>query len=260
MNAFYEQLDDNRFAASEHSRGPWDANAQHGGPPSALLGRAVESRPGARPGFRLARMTFEISRPVPIAELVVSTRVLKSGRSAELVEAELAQPGGDPLLRARALLVRVAEQPLPAIADPTVLPGPDQAEPKPFFPVAYEVGYHNAMEWRFVSGAFQEPGPATCWLRMRMPLVAGEQPSPLVRVLIAADSGNGVSTVLDWRTHTFINPDLTVHLHRYPVGEWVCLDARTTVDAGGIGLADTALHDEKGVIGRGAQSLLVTAR
>lgn len=83
------------------------------------------------------------------------------------------------------------------------------------------------MEYRFLEGAFREPGPAKVWMRMRCPLVAGEEPSPLSRVLVAADSGNGVSATLDWRRYLFINVDLSVHLERMPEGEWVCLDAVT---------------------------------
>ena len=81
------------------------------------------------------------------------------------------------------------------------------------------------MECRSLAGAFIEPGPATFWLRMRHPLVDGEEPTPLQRALIAADVGNGISAVLDWRHFVFINVDLTVHFERMPVGEWVCVDA-----------------------------------
>ena len=83
------------------------------------------------------------------------------------------------------------------------------------------------MEWRSVEGGFLEPGPATVWMRMRQPLVAGEEPTPLQRTLVAADVGNGISAVLDWRRYVFINVDLTVHLERMPEGEWVCVDAVT---------------------------------
>jgi hypothetical protein len=123
-----------------------------------------------------------------------------------------------------------------------------------------EFGYHTAMEWRFVEGAFLELGPATVWMRMRHPLVAGEEPSPLQRVLIAADSGNGVSAAVDFGRFLFINTDLSVHLYRMPAGEWVCLEARTFPDEQGVGLADTALYDERGRIGRSAQTLLVRER
>jgi hypothetical protein len=116
------------------------------------------------------------------------------------------------------------------------------------------------MEYRFVSGSFLGPGPATVWMRMRRPLVAGEDPSPLQRVLVAADSGNGVSATLDWRRFLFINVDLSVHLERMPQGEWVCLDAVTHPQPSGVGSADTLLRDEHGRIGRALQTLLISER
>jgi hypothetical protein len=121
----------------------------------------------------------------------------------------------------------------------------------------FEVGYHTAMETRNVEGAFHIPGPATVWFRMRHPLLDSEATQPVERVLIAADSGNGVSGVLDIREYVYINPELTVHLFRYPATDWVCLEASTRISGDGIGLADTVLHDEDGPIGRGSQSLYV---
>jgi len=126
--------------------------------------------------------------------------------------------------------------------------------------IGYDVGYHTAMDYRFTEGAFIEPGPATVWMRMGIPLVPGEEPTPLQRVLAAADSGNGVSAALDWKKYLFINVDLTVHLHRMPEGDWVCLDAVTRPEPNGIGMADTRLLDERSSIGRAAQTLLIAER
>jgi hypothetical protein len=250
--AFYIPAGQDRFESTEHTRGPWDVGSQHAGPPAALLGRAVEGQ--ARPGMRVARLTFDIARPVPIAPLQVTTSVVRAGRSVMIIEAAI-----EPYMRCTALLIRAAPEVAPDI-DPSTPPQLADAEQKSFFRVRYDVGYHTAMEVRFGAGSFREPGPATAWLRMRVPLVEGEEPSPLTRVLAAADSGNGVSSVLDFQKYLFVNADLTVHLVRYPVGEWVCLDAATSVDGAGIGLADTALYDERGRIGRAAQSLLVSPR
>ncbi len=111
-----------------------------------------------------------------------------------------------------------------------------------------------------MSGSFLEPGPATVWMRMRIPLVGGEEPSSLQRVLVAADVGNGISAVLDWREYLFINVDLTVHLERMPEGEWVCVDAVTLPQASGIGTAESVLSDQRGRIGRAAQTLLIAQR
>jgi acyl-Coa thioesterase superfamily protein/acyl-CoA thioesterase superfamily protein len=250
--AFYLPVAADRFESTGYTRGPWDAASQHAGPPAGLLGRAVEVR--ARVGMRVARMTFDISRPVPIATLQVTTSILREGRSVMLVQAAI-----EPYMRCTALLIRTADHEAPSVVAPPSVRLAD-GEVRPFFPVPYDVGYHTAMEVRFVAGSFLQRGPATAWMRMREPLVEGEKPSALTRVLVAADSGNGISNVLDFGEYLFVNPDLNVHLLRYPVGEWVCLESATSIDAAGIGIADTALHDEHGLIGRSAQSLYVAAR
>jgi hypothetical protein len=253
-DAFYT-LDRDRLVPSELTRGPWDPGAQHAGPPSALLGRAIERRE-PREGMRIGRITLEILAPVPLAPLAVTAEVVRPGRSVELLEAALSGPDGE-VMRARAWRVQAGSVDLEAADDPPP-PGPEEGEERDFFPTGEEVGYHTAMEYRFVRGAFLEPGPATVWMRMRVPLVEGEEPSPLERVLVAADSGNGVSAALDYHRYVFINTDLSVHLLRPPAGDWVCLDAVTHVD--GLGLTDTALWDERGRIGRGVQTLLVRER
>jgi hypothetical protein len=260
--AFFIPDGDGRFIPTELTRGPWDPRAQHAGPPAALLGWAVERR-CERTGMRVGRATFEILRPVPIAPLELTTELLGGGRSIERVSASLAS-GGAEVMRVAAVLIRTARLDLPD-GEPPSWPlaapaGPESGSPLPFFPTGSDAGYHTAMEWRFVEGAFLEPGPATVWLRMRHPLLPGEEPSPLQRVLIAADSANGVSTVLDWRRWLFINADLTVHLHRPPAGEWICLQARTTVDGAGIGLAESVVHDRQGPVARGLQTLFVAER
>ena len=254
--AFYSQVAQDRFESSENTRGPWDPGSQHAGPPAALLGRAVEKAVEklARPDMRVTRLTFDINRPVPITQLTVTGSVRREGRSVMVVEAAI-----EPYIRCTALLIRTLEQAAPQIgAEPP--PSFGDAVSKPFFSVEYGTGYHTAMEVRFTSGAFMERGPAQAWMRARIPLVDGEPFSPLCRVLVAADSGNGISNVLDFREHVFIIPDLTVHLSRYPVGDWVCLQASTSIEAEGIGLADTALFDQQGRIGRGVQSLFVNPR
>jgi hypothetical protein len=268
-DAFFVAKGD-RYEPTELTRGPWDPKAQHAGPPAALLGREIERLP-ADAAMQVGRITFEILRPVPIAPLTVAARVKRPGRSVEFVEATLSDEDGE-IVRAGAWRLRTGEfevpdlplpdgPGLPGKLDPRyVPPPPSEAKPGVFMPTGFETGYHTAMEYRFVYGDFIEQGPAVAWMRMQVPLVAGEEPSPLTRVLAAADSGNGVSATLDWSKWLFVNVDLTVHLHRMPRGEWVCLDAITVPEANGVGLADSALYDEHGPIGRADQTLLVRPR
>ncbi len=257
--AFYVR-DGDCFLPTELTRGPWDPDSQHAGPPAALIGRALE-RCEPPTGAQVARVTLEILRPIPLAaRLSVEASVVRPGRSVELLEARLLD-GERELVRARAWRLRTQAVALPSdLPEEHAPPGPEQGREVAFFPTGQEAGYHTAMEVRFVAGAYRENGPATAWMRMRHPLVAGEEPSPLTRVLVAADSGNGVSGVLDYRKYLFVNTDLSVHLHRPPAGEWVCLDAVTYPTPDGIGLSDTALLDERGRIGRAAQTLLVRPR
>lgn len=255
-DAFYYR-DGDTWIPTELTRGPWDPKAQHGGPPAALLGTALDAA-GGREDMMIARVCFELLRPIPIAPLGVTTRVVRNGRSVQLLSGSI-QAGGEDVLRAQAVRIRTAPVPLvESVGGP--LPGPDLGAPPDYFPTGISVGYHTAMDVSFIRGNFTEPGPATAWLRMRVPLVAGEPVAPLARVLAAADSGNGVSAALDYRRWTFINPDLTVHLHRYPAGEWVCLEAETTVSPHGVGQAVSRLHDTRGAFGHGLQSLLVAPR
>jgi hypothetical protein len=264
-----------RYVPTELTRGPWDPSSQHAGPPAALIGREITRLDGGAER-EVGRITYEILRPVPIAPLTVSAEVVRPGRAVELVEATLADADGE-VIRARAWRLRRGDVDIPAGlsggdgpgtlgSSPSTLrpgfapPGPDDAAPGSFPDTGQDVGYHTAMEYRFVRGGFAEPGPAVAWMRMLVPLVEGEDPTPLDRVLVAADSGNGVSATLDWGRFLFINVDLTVHLHRPLNGEWVCLDAITIPERSGIGIADTALYDVRGPIGRADQTLLVDAR
>jgi hypothetical protein len=224
------------------------------------LGRELELLPEAAE-FQICRITFEILRSIPIGPVEVEARIVRPGRRVQLLEAEL-RVDGEVLMMARAWRLRIAPVELPAAAT-AIPPGPAlPSEPGPFnfFPVADSVGYHTAMELRFVAGAFTEVGPATAWLRMRHPLVGEEPPSPLQRALIAADVGNGISAAVDFRHFVFVNVDLTVQLERLPEGEWVCLDAVTLPRPTGNATAESALSDERGRIGRAMQTLLVTAR
>jgi len=272
---FFE-LDGDRYVATELTRGPWDPEAQHAGPPAALLGREIERLGGGRIGgddgfpAQVGRITYEVMRSVPIGPVSVQANVTRPGRRVEMVEGSLTGAEGEELMRARGWRLRTEDvefDPVPmrgrsARSDPVDdgPPGPEEGDPGEFFHTGYDVGYHTAMEYRFIEGAFMEPGPAVVWMRMGVPLLPGEEPTPLQRVLAAADSGNGVSAALDWRRYLFINVDLSVHLHRMPVGEWVCLDAVTLPQRNGVGLADTALWDTEGPIGRALQTLLVGDR
>jgi hypothetical protein len=260
-DAIYLPEGQSRFVPTDLARGPWDPDAQHGGAPAALIARAVERTESAVP-MDVVRLTYEFLRPVPLKPLSLGTRILRDGKRVQLVEASL-RDGEQEVARATALRIRSEAVPAPA-ADPEPPPHGGPADGAPIHMPAFEAGptmfARDGMEVRFGDGAFADVGPAFAWFRLRAPLVAGEEPSPLQRLAAAGDFGNGIATAVSWATHVFINPDLTLYVERLPVGEWVGLDARTRLGDAGIGVSDSALYDERGRVGRAQQGLYVAER
>ena len=246
---FYESLGAGRFRSVQDCAGPWNPDDQHGGPPSALLAGALAAA-GRRDEMIMARLTFEILGPIKIDDIEVESRVTRPGRRVERVEGTLTQRGRTVLAASAWRIARTASS--------TPVPAP------PPIPAAREMvdarGYLGAVEWAPCAGSFHEPGPALTWTRLKGEVVAGQEPTPVQRVVAVADSGNGVSQVFPLDTTWFINPELTVHLHREPGGEWILLDAYTVASAGGAGLATSVLSDQHGELGRGTQSLLIAPR
>jgi hypothetical protein len=259
-DAFFLPDGGDRFVATEHGRGPWSPDHLHAGPPSALLARAIERAAGDGPAL-VARLMVELMSPVPIGPLEVATSTLRAGRAVRRLEATLAS-GGRVLARASGLVTRIQAVDLPPVKlEPGDPPAPPETGSPFAFPVFHgqAVGYQTAVDARRVRGGFGE-NPTSVWIRSRVPLVLGETLSPLQRVMIAADSGNGIAVVLDPTRYTFVNADLTVYLHRMLVGEWVCLEAVTIPEPTGIGLTRSRLWDLNGPLGWALQSLVVEAR
>ncbi|WP_189254184.1 thioesterase family protein [Lentzea flava] len=253
MPAFYLPLGDNAFRSTDHTVGPWGPDSQHLGPPSALL---IHSLLTHRPTF--ARVTFEVLGPVPVANLTVSTSVERPGRSVELLSATLSHEGRA-VLTARAW--HIVGSDTTAVAGGAVAPMPPPASAVPMeIPDFWSGGYLAAVEWLSVSGGIFTPGDAQVWARPRVAVVEGSEPSPLELLFAVVDSASGVSSRVDIRKWYAINTDLTVHLHRQPVGEWVGLDARTTIGPDGVGIATSVVHDVEGPVGTTAQALFVRER
>ncbi len=270
-----------RFTPTEHARGPWDPRALHGGAPATLIARTFERMEPAS-ALPFARLSFSFLRPIPMAPLALSTRVLRPGRRVQELEADL-YAGEELVCRAHALRIAPAPEELPALAkqvaaesEPPRLPGPEQAHAVRFAPDEVEIKSFaaSAMEMRFlhgrplkgqlpdvgVSSTNAPVGAAGVWMRLCRPVLPGETPSPLVYTMAAADFGNGIAAVLPFDEYVFINADLSVTLDRRPEGEWIGLDARTLLHPGGIAWAQSTLHDERGPFGLATQALVVQRR
>jgi hypothetical protein len=242
------------FESLPTTASPWGPDSQHGGPPAALMARAIERLDAGVVG----RFTVELLGPVPVGPVRVSAEVVRPGRSVRLASADLYDVGRDRrVATARAWLfpesgTGLQRDPAPPAHTPDdgVVRG---------FPPGWGGGYLDAVEWHWVEGAVMEPGPSVVW--MRTPdLVAGEPISPLQRLLVCADSASGASSVLDPREWTFLNTELTVHVLRPPDGEWMLLDAETILSTGSVGLATADISDIRGLVARSSQALLVARR
>ena len=262
---------------TEQARGPWDPRALHGGAPAALFAAAFER---AEPGsdLQIARLGFEFLRPIPLAPLQLSTRIVRPGRRVQELSGELTasdpQSGAEQLvcrasaLRVQSLSAEVADAALAASAPDAGAGAGEEPLPPPQAGKAVRFSLNDSEESSFAASAMEmrwlddprTPGPARVWMRLRHPLLAGEQLSPLARLAATADFGNGVAAALPFERFLFINADLTVHLQREPRGEWIGLDARTWLHRGGTGLAESVLHDVHGPVGRAFQTLVVEPR
>ncbi|MDY6942515.1 MAG: thioesterase family protein [Pseudomonadota bacterium] len=255
------KFENHQYTPTDRAVGPWDPGLLHGGATGGLFAYAVEQHL-SDPAFQFARLTVDLFRPVPFAPLTTQTETLREGKRLQIIEARLLA-GDKEVARARALALRTASVAVPDHAQPDTVAPPDPAH----IPVTTLMGgplppsdqlppgMHFALQAKMISG-MKLRGEGAAWLRFALPIVAGTQTSPFVHVAALADFGNGLGQLyLDGKTGC-INADITLHLYRYPRGQWVCLDARARMEEHGIGAVETQLHDAEGPIGRVTQALV----
>ncbi len=245
------------FVPTDAALSPWSDRQLHGGPPAMLLAREIEAYPAEHPMF-VTRMTVELLRSVGRTPLHVRSRLLRPGRKVQLVESSL-WSGEHEVARMTAVRIRTAQVDVPVADDPPPHEPPDALH-------LWEGGWREGHAYHLLGVEIRSAVPPTnrppgwAWFRLKLPVVAGEEPTPLQRVCAAADFPNGISFVVDPRRTTFINPDVTIYVQRLPAGEWVLVDARTWLEPHGTGMTEGGLYDRSGRIGRSLQSLIVEAR
>jgi hypothetical protein len=247
------------FTPTDYARGPWDPDACHGGPPTGLLARALER---TLPDLRLARLTVDLIRPVPMSAFTIETELVKAGRATGATRATIVDAGGAARAVATGMHVITSATPLfPSPLDNSGVETPHVADSEPgSFPVVRlrhdQPSFSQSTSVRYPPEQDPRSGATTAWMRT-LTLVAGEQPSPFQRICPLADCGNAFSRHADPDQVQFINADLTITLHRDPVGEWLGSRAVSYWQPSGVGLADALLFDDDGVVGRALQTLLL---
>jgi len=256
-DAYYLPGPGGTYEPTAATESPWTPDAQHGGPPTALLAHLLRTERPAD-GMRIARITSEFLGSIPRTPLTAQTSVVRDGRRIRLIEASLLADGR-PVAIARAWQIATSGEggiPAEGLVSAAAPPLPE-AMPQKYFTGFRRWGYGESIEWRWVRGSYDSAGEAVVWARPRIPLVAGQPMHPLERILVVADSANGISSALSPREWLFIPPSITVTLHRYPEGDWVYLAAVSTLAPDGLGSTLGTVGDPAGPIGSVTQPLLV---
>lgn len=249
--------DSSRLITTDTARGPWDPNGAHGGVGAAVLARAFER---LLPDKRLCRMTVDLVRPTPMGGLHTETRVTKNGRSVATATGCLLDDQGDIRLTATALYqvgAAMTNVPTASFAPPS----DPNSDANAAFPIRRIVGHElsnisEAMTVRYPPGQDGSPGPTTVWITT-LDLIEGEATSPWQRAAIVGDCPNGFGRNAEPWDISFVNPDLTIHLHRDPVGPWIGLQIVSRWEPTGHGIAEALMFDTEGAVGRVVQTLLL---
>lgn len=257
--AFYLPAGPGRYIPTAATQSPWDPGSQHGGPPAALLAAAVADLAGD-PGLHIGRVSVDFLRPIPLAEVEVWARVLRPGRRVQLVEAEMLHEGRAVVCaRVWQLAVR-GDAGVPATEQPVAPALPPPASGRDLQALMDAFGYGASHEWRPTSANLPTTGPSALWARARMPLVGGRATSGVERILLVADSANGVSLELPVDAWLSIPPCLGVTVLREPADAWVHMDARTHLVGTGVGLSEALMTDTRGLLATVSQPLHVAPR
>ena len=250
--------DGDDLVPTEWAVGPWSNDTLQGSAYGGLLVRALERAAGP-PEMALARLSFDLWRPVTRERITPAVAVLREGRKARTVEASLLQ-GGRSVARCTGVFLKTdpasaPSSPVPPAADA----GPGAGRPVPPHVRAWSP-FFTGVDTRVVEGDLLAPGPAAVWFNLERPLVAGEENAPLVHAVSAADLASGISAVVDLRRWSFVNADLTLVLWRTPAVPWIRLAAETTAGPDGTGVAKGLLSDATGPFGWCAQTLIFERR
>ncbi|EPR75519.1 TesB-like acyl-CoA thioesterase 5 [Leifsonia rubra CMS 76R] len=250
--SYYVRHDDTHFESTIHAQGAWNPHEQHMAPVAGVLAHVLEGFE-ARPGARIARISYEILGLIPAGEFEIVTSMVRPGRTIELVQAEFVA-GGRVAVRASAWRLQVSDTTEVAGIVDERMPDPGHASA----PVGFSQwpgGYIRSIEARALPD--HAAGRGRAWLRTPIPLLSAEPVSEFARLVGLVDTSNGIATRVKPGEggYAFPNVDLQIHLYRMPAGEWLGLQNAVNFGADGVGLTSTVLHDAAGPFGRAEQIL-----
>jgi hypothetical protein len=258
VSSYFLRLSETSFEPTEHVGGAWNPDEQHIAPVLGLLAHVVERdhavrRPDAT--LALTRASYDILGVIPMEAFEISTRVIRPGRTIELVDATLSH-GGRAAVTLRAWMLQQS--------DTAALEG----NPLPDMPARESLtDWSPADVWP--GGAIRSidarreavgTGRSRAWIRPRHPLLADEPVSSRARMLGMVDFANGIAARVAPDEALYPNVDLTASLFREPAGDWFGLDTSVSFGADGTGLTESVLSDDSGPLGTSSQTLTVRPR
>ncbi|QIM17558.1 thioesterase family protein [Leucobacter coleopterorum] len=257
MDVLFRRLAENRFLATEKVGGAWDPREQHIAPSLGLLAHLVEQDRDARrsDGLQIARVSFDILGPFLVGEVEAAVRVLRPGRTIELVEATLAFEGRVVLTLRAWLMQRTGTEQLAGSALPAI-PSRHEMEPA-LMDDGWPGEFVRCFEMRRQRLGV---GRAQAWMRPKYPLVDSEPVSPMARMIAQLDLANGITPRVDATELLFPNLDLDGSFFRAPQGEWLGFDTSVSFGPSGVGQTQSTLHDELGPLGTVSQTLTLRYR
>lgn len=256
--SFFIQTGERRYEPTEATIGPWSENDQHGGPPSSLLTNALRLFPSEE-NLKIAKIAIEFFGAVPVAPCEIKIEKIRGGKKVELLRGQYISQSKTILL-SHAWRIKTHNGTLEPVSDDFEVPEFPGSQTQIFLPGADLCPYAEALEWRFAKGGYDRIGPATVWIRPRIPLIEGHDIDGLEALILMIDSANGISAELDFQKWIFVPVDMTVGLYRHPVGPWVGMSAQTQLGDEGIGLTSSIAFDSKGSLGRSMHTLFIRPR
>lgn len=258
VSSYFHRLSRTSFEPTEHVGGAWNPDELHIAPVLGLLAHVVELDHAARrpdAPLALARANYDILGVIPMAALEIDIRVVRPGRTIELVEATLSH-GGRAAVTLRGWMLQQS--------DTSAIHG----SPLPHMPPR-----ESLTDWSpgdvWPGGAIRSidarreaigTGRSRCWIRPKHPLLADEPISPRSRMLGMVDFANGIATRVAPEEALYPNVDLTASIFREPTGEWFGLDTSVSFGADGTGLTESVLSDDSGPLGTSSQTLTIRRR
>lgn len=250
---YFRRTGPSTFTPTPHVGGAWRTDEQHIAPAMGLMAHAVELDRDARRSddLTVSRLSYDILGVLPLEEVEIDVRVVRPGRTVELVEAVLTHAGRPAVLMRAWLLAgadtgEVVGTDLPRMPEPTAFEAwdPTTVWPGGFIASASVRRDHHG------------PGRGRFWASTPVRLL-DEPTSATAAAMGLVDIANGMTVRADPLAVAFPNVDLTAHLLRAPQAGWLGFDTTVSFGPGGLGLTSSVLHDEHGPIGTLSQSLTV---